>query len=180
MIYFYSLSDDPIESSESLSEKSDVNELESDDDYNDDEDRLLSDSSENENDSKHNPTTNNEQECSKTLKQNELDGRSVLAAQQSQAKWEELYPFAFYSASSRGWYFKICQQYSIGSTHWVSQAVNFGEHPNRFLSRHLESNQHEQSLKQKQIFQRMMQKGTIYKQIVEGAVMFDQKTIERN
>lgn len=31
------------------------------------------------------------------------DGRNLLAAHQSQAKWEELYPLTFYSASSQGW-----------------------------------------------------------------------------
>ena len=36
------------------------------------------------------------------------DGRGLLAAHQAQAKWEELYTFAFYSASSRGWFCKIC------------------------------------------------------------------------
>ena len=39
------------------------------------------------------------------------DGRGLLTTHQAQAKWEELYPFVFYSASSQGWFCKICQQY---------------------------------------------------------------------
>ena len=76
------------------------------------------------------------------------DGRGLLAAHQAQVKWEELYPFASYSASSRGWFCKICQQYGEG-THWVSEAVHFGEHPKRYLDRHQNGNTHKNAVKQK-------------------------------
>ena len=62
---------------------------------------------------------------------NPLKDGSVLAAHQAQTNWEELYPFTFYCASSWGWFWKTCQQYSEG-VHWVSEAVNFGEHPRRY------------------------------------------------
>ena len=58
------------------------------------------------------------------------DGRGLLTTHQAQTKWEELYPFIFYSTSSQGWFCKICQQYGEGM-HWVSEAVHFGEHPKR-------------------------------------------------
>ena len=107
------------------------------------------------------------------------DGRGLLAAHQAQAKWEELYPFTFYSASSQGWFCKICQQYGEG-IHWVSETVHFGEHPKRYLERHQNGNTHKNAVKQKQLFQRMRAKGSIYKQIVTGVGNSNQRIVERN
>ena len=94
-------------------------------------------------------------------------------------KWEKLYPFAFYSALSRGWFCKMCQQYGEG-THWVSEAVHFGEHPKRYLERHQNGNTHKNAVKQKQLFQRMRAKGSIYKQIVTSVGNSNQSIVERN
>ena len=58
----------------------------------------------------------------------------MLAAHQAQARWEVLQRFAFYSASSQGWFCKIDQQYGKG-VHWVSEAINSGEHPRRYILR---------------------------------------------
>ena len=102
-----------------------------------------------------------------------------MPAHQAQAKWEELYPFAFYSASSREWFCKICQQYGEG-THWVSEAVNFGEHSKRYLERHQNGNTHTNAVKQKQLSQKMRAKGSIYKQIVIGVGNSNQSIVERN
>ena len=102
-----------------------------------------------------------------------------MPAHQAQAKWEELYPFAFYSASSRGWFCKICQQYGEG-THWVSEAVNFGEQSKRYLERHQNGNTHTNAVKQKQLSQKMRAKGSIYKQIVIGVGNSNQSIVERN
>ena len=87
------------------------------------------------------------------------DCRNLLAAHQAQAKWEELYPFAFYSASSRQWFCKICQQCGEGM-HWVSDAVHFGEHLKRYLERHQNGITHKNAVMQKQVFQRIHAKGS--------------------
>ena len=101
-----------------------------------------------------------------------------MAAHQAQRKWEELYPFAFYSASSRGWFCKICQQYGEG-THWVSEAVHFGEHPKRYLERHRNGNTHKNAVKQKHLFLTMRAKGSIYKQIVSCVGNSNQSIVGR-
>ena len=105
------------------------------------------------------------------------DGRGLLAAHQAQRKWEELYTFAFYSASSRGWFCKICRQYGEG-THWVSEVAHFGEHPKRYLERRHNGNTHKNAVKQKHLFQRMRAKGSIYKQIVTCVENSNQNIVE--
>ena len=107
------------------------------------------------------------------------DGRGLLAAHQAQAKWEELYPFAFYSSSSQGWFCEIYQQYGEG-THWVSEAVHFEEHPKRYLERHQNGNTHKNAVKQKQLFQRMCARVSIYKQIVRSIGNSNQSIVEHN
>ena len=51
------------------------------------------------------------------------DGRGLLAAHQAQAKREELYPFAFYSASSRGWFLKYANSMVKGRTGYLKMYI---------------------------------------------------------
>ena len=39
---------------------------------------------------------------------------TLLEVYQTQEKWELQYPFAFYSASNRGWLCHLCSEYSEG------------------------------------------------------------------
>ena len=73
-----------------------------------------------------------------------------MAAHQAQVKWEEVYPFAFYSASSQEWLYRICQQYAVG-VNWVSETVNFGEQPKSYLERHQNRKTNQVAVKQKHV-----------------------------
>ena len=64
--------------------------------------------------------------------------------------------------------------------HLVSEAVDFGEHPTRYLERHQNGNTHRNAVKQKQLFQKMLAKGGIYVQIVAGVGNSNQSIVERN
>ena len=78
-----------------------------------------------------------------------------------------------------GWFCKICRQHGEGVL-WVSKAVNFGEHPRKYLERHQNSKTHKAAIKQKHIFQRMNVKHSIYKQIITGAGNSYQNVVQRN
>ena len=45
-----------------------------------------------------------------------------LAAQQAQARWEEKYDFAVYSATEQGWLCKVCSEYA-NVEYWKSKYV---------------------------------------------------------
>ena len=61
-----------------------------------------------------------------------------------------------------------------------TEAVHFGERPTRYLERHQNGNTHKNVVKQKQLFQRMRAKGSIYEQIVIGVGNSNQSIVERN
>ena len=57
---------------------------------------------------------------------------SYLTAHKIQAKWEQRYDFAIYSASNKGWFCSVCQNYGSGE-YWHTTAVKLFEHPKRTL-----------------------------------------------
>ena len=74
-----------------------------------------------------------------------IDGRSYLVVHQAQEKWENLFPFAYYSASKNGWLCKTCSGYGGGDDYWRSKGVKLKEHPRRLFTDHSESKKHLQS-----------------------------------
>ena len=70
-----------------------------------------------------------------------IDGRSYLREHQTQAKWEEKYEFAIYSASGGGWLCKTCSEYGDGE-YWRLKAVKIWEHPIRTFEKHKHSAKH--------------------------------------
>ena len=64
--------------------------------------------------------------------------------------------------------------------HLVSEVVSFGEHPIRYLDGHQNNKTHKAAIKQKQMFQRMLVKGSIYKQIITIAGNSNQNVVECN
>ena len=52
-----------------------------------------------------------------------------------QAKWEQQYDLAIYSASNEGWSSSVCQNYGPGE-YWHTKAVKLFEHPKRAFEIH--------------------------------------------
>ena len=61
-----------------------------------------------------------------------------------------------------------------------TEAVHFGEHPQRYLEKRQNGNTHKNAVKQKQLFQRMRANGSINEQIVIGVGNSNQSIVERN
>ena len=62
----------------------------------------------------------------------------------------------------------------------MSEAVSFGEHHTRYSDRHRNSKTYKATIKQKQMFQRMLVKRSIYKQIITKAGNSNQNVVERS
>ena len=78
--------------------------------------------------------------------QSELDGRSYLLIDQSQEKWENAYPFLFFSEAKNGWLCSLCGKYGKGDKFWHTKGVKKEEHPKRIFERHQKSPKHEEAL----------------------------------
>ena len=92
--------------------------------------------------------------------QSELDGRSYLLIHQSQEKWENAYPFLFFSEAKNGWLCSLCIEYGKGDKFWRTK----GEHPKRIFERHQKSPKHEEALTRQAEIKAMLRKGSVYKQ----------------
>ena len=99
----------------------------------------------------------------------QIDGRSYLIAHQAQEKWENLYPYASYSAAKHGWLCKICSEYSDGGNFWRTTGVKIDEHPGRVFSSHSNSIKHNKAVQKREEVQEILHaKGSIYKQMHDG------------
>ena len=113
--------------------------------------------------------------------QGKIDGRSYLVVHQSHEKWENRFPFAYYSASKKGWLCKVCSNYKgSGDEYWKSKGVRLNEHPSRLFTDHSTSKKHQESIKLQQQVNAMLSKGSVYKQTYDGALASDRKSKQRN
>ena len=108
-----------------------------------------------------------------------IDGRSYLREHQTQAKWEEKYEFAIYSASGGGWLCKTCSEYGDGE-YWRLKAVKIWEHPIRTFEKHKHSAKHVAANKKRLEVKQMLSRGTVYKQMVKGEQVLKRNTKARN
>ena len=68
----------------------------------------------------------------------------------SKNKYELLFPDFYYSNIEKGWYCIICSLFAqsiFGPTSFVNKVGDFGDHPNRTVSRHLSSSRHQNGVK---------------------------------
>ena len=66
--------------------------------------------------------------------QSELDGRSYLLIHQSQEKWENAYPFLFFSEAKNGWLCSVCSEYGKGDEFWRTKGLSKRNNQNEFLN----------------------------------------------
>ena len=92
---------------------------------------------------------------------------SYLTAHEIQAKWEQRYDFPIYSASNKGWFCSVYQNYGSGE-YWYTKAVKLFEHPKRAFETHTKSKQHKLAEEQKQLSKRLLAKGNVHSQMVKG------------
>ena len=83
------------------------------------------------------------------------------------AKWEQRYDFAIYSASNKGLFCSVCQNYGSGE-YWHTKAVKLFERPKRAFETHTKSKQHKLAEEQKQLSKRLLAKGNVHSQMVKG------------
>ena len=109
-----------------------------------------------------------------------IDGRSYLIVHQVREKWENLFPFAYFTERKNGWLCKICEEYGKGNDFWSGKAVKHGEHPGKMFSQHRDSEKHKTALKQRAEVKAMLHKGSIYSQTVDSAESQSEKQKFRN
>ena len=85
--------------------------------------------------------------------QSELDGRSYLLIDQSWEKWENAYPFLFFSEAKNGWLCSVCSKYGKGDKFWHTKGVKKEEHPKRIFERHQKSPKHKEALDKRKLRQ---------------------------
>ena len=112
--------------------------------------------------------------------QSELDGRSYLLIHQSQEKWENAYPFLFFSEAKNGWLCSVCSKYGKGDKFWRTKGVKQEEHPKQIFEQHQKSPKHEEALTRQTKIKAMLWKGSVYKQSLTGVKGQGQKRKRRN
>ena len=126
----------------------------------------------------------NEDESSDSHSDNKImdtqDGHSSLTVHQSSEKWENLYPFLFFSSSKNGWLCTVSSEYGEGDEFWRKKGVQQGEHPNRKFSTHEKSKKHTSTVLKCAEVKCTLSKGSAYKQIYQRTVAQNQKTKKRN
>ena len=115
----------------------------------------------------------NEEETSKDEIDREVPnymnkGNSYFSAHQIQEKWESKFLFTIYSTKERGWLCKVCAEYSEGTEQWKTVNVKLHENPTRTFLGHENSKKHVNVLKKQRQVRKILTKGTIYKQIIDG------------
>ena len=109
-----------------------------------------------------------------------IGGRLYLVVHQSREKWENLYPFLFFSSSKNGWLCIVCSEYGEGDEFWRTKGVKQGEHPNGTFFTHEKSKKHTKAVSKRAEVKRFFSKRNIYKQIYQGAETENQKTKQGN
>ena len=67
---------------------------------------------------------------------------SYLVVHQWREKWENLYPFLFFSSYKNGWLCIVCSEYGEGDEFWRAKGVKQGEHPYHTFYTHKKSKKH--------------------------------------
>ena len=101
--------------------------------------------------------------------QSEIDGRSYLLIHQSREKWENAYPFLFFSEAKNGWLCSVCIEYGKGDEFWRTKGVKQEENPKRIFKRHQKSLKHEEALTRQVEIKAMLQKGSVLSTIFNGS-----------
>ena len=124
----------------------------------------------------------NEEETSKDEKDRGVPNylNKDFSAHQIQEKWESKFPFAIYSTKERGWLCKVCAEYSERTEQRKAVSVELNEHPTRTFLGHENSKKHANALKQQREVRKILTKGTIYKQMINGEKHQTVSTRERN
>ena len=112
--------------------------------------------------------------------QSKLDGRSYLLINQSQEKWENAYPFLFFSEAKNCWLCSVCSEYGKGDKFWCTKGVQQEEHPKQIFEWHQKPPKHEEALMRQAEIKAMLQKRSLYKQSLTGVEGQGQKHKRRN
>ena len=91
------------------------------------------------------------------------DKHSYLQAHQIQSKWEQLFPFAYFSANQNGWLCKICGEYGDGDDYWRTKAVKLQELPKHILTNHEKGKKHSAAKGKKIEMKNILSRGKIYR-----------------
>ena len=105
---------------------------------------------------------------------------SYFSAHQIHEKWESKFSFAIYSTKERGWFCKVCAEYSEGTEQWKTVAVKLHEHPTRTFWAHEDSKKHVYASKKQREVRKILTNGTIYKQMIDGEKRQTVGTREKN
>ena len=85
-------------------------------------------------------------------------------------KWENVYKWAIYSVSNKGWFCKTCQQFSsYGDEFWKTKSVKHGEHPGSTFTSHVNSEKHKKAVETEVLVKSVLSKGDILKQQIHLA-----------
>ena len=92
----------------------------------------------------------------------------------SNEKYEDTFPDFYFSNIEDGWYCKICSSFAqgiIGPTSFVNKAGDFGDHPNRTVSRHLSSTRHQNASKNKSAYDKLSKRhGNVWKMMQDASL----------
>ena len=80
----------------------------------------------------------------------------------------------------RGWLCKVCAEYSKGTEQWKTVVVKLHEHPTRTFLGHENSKKYINALEKQREVRKILTKGTIYKQMIDGGKGQTISTRERN
>ena len=108
------------------------------------------------------------------------DTPNLLEVYQTQEKWELRFPFAYYSASKKGWLCHLCSEYGEGDEYWRSVGVKLHAHPTDTFKRQMEGKKHIDAKKKKQELKNLLSKGRIYKQLIDGERQQSRNVKKRN
>jgi hypothetical protein len=101
----------------------------------------------------------------------------------SKEKYEDAFPDFYFSNIEHGWYCKVCSSFAQGITSpssFVNKAGEFGNHPNRTVSRHLSSTRHQNASKNKLAYEELSKRhenvwnsGRTISKLLKIALSFD-------
>ena len=103
-----------------------------------------------------------------------------MMAHQIQEKWETSYHFAIYSAKQKGWFCKVCSEFSEGTEHWITLVAKLNQHPTRTFEGHVQLRKHTNTILTRQEVKQMLVKGQVCKQMCDGERKQMVSTKERN
>ena len=99
-------------------------------------------------------------------KRSNINPNANIILSSNLTKCESLYTWAYYSISNKGWYCKICQEFSTyGDEYWKTKPVKHGEHPGNAFTSHLTGEKHKKAVEIEKVIKKSLSKGNIMKQL---------------